>query len=197
MDIHSYQSYEEPRTASRHNTAIKSIQGWKNRKGTVQKGIISSLNEVAEGRSAGFNKSLNKAMSYAPQQTQPTSTSKQEAFQFGDVIDVINPLQHIPVVGVVYRNLTGDELHPLSNIIGGALYGGPVGAVTGTMNAVSKIRTGKDFGEHAIDLIKPDNTKPKTITMAKQNITPPPHNMTQVDDITTLKLAAMPPRQLY
>lgn len=208
MDIHSYQSFEEPRTASRQNTPIKSVQSWKNRQGSAQKAIISSLNDAAEGRSAEFKTSLNKAMGYAPQKLVPSS--QKEAFRFNDVIDMVNPLHHIPVVGVVYRNVTGDELHPISNIIGGALYGGPVGAVTGTMNAVSKIQTGKDFGDHVMGLVMPSskpnltkNSAPeitkvmkKEITMTRQaigkQITAPP-----IDDITMLKLTAMPPRRLY
>lgn len=48
---------------------------------------------------------------------------------FGDVIDTLNPLQHIPVVGEAYRSMTGDGISPQARIAGGALWGGPLGLV--------------------------------------------------------------------
>jgi hypothetical protein len=50
-----------------------------------------------------------------------------DGFTIDDVVDVINPLQHIPVVSSVYRWLTGDTISPASELAGGALYGGVVG----------------------------------------------------------------------
>ncbi|MBT5013959.1 MAG: hypothetical protein HON02_05865, partial [Rhodospirillaceae bacterium] len=32
-----------------------------------------------------------------------------DGFTFLDFLDIINPLQHIPVVGSLYRDMTGDE----------------------------------------------------------------------------------------
>lgn len=78
---------------------------------------------------------------------------EKEAFEFGDIIDMINPLQHLPVVGMIYRKLSGDTIKPFSNIIGGAIFGGPVGAVSSTVNAIVKDRTGKDVAENAFAAI--------------------------------------------
>jgi hypothetical protein len=80
-------------------------------------------------------------------------TTAEEKFKFSDVIDVINPLHHIPLLGSLYRHFTEDKLHPISGIIGGAVYGGPVGAVSGTVNAVSQVQTGKDIGQHGLDFL--------------------------------------------
>ena len=33
----------------------------------------------------------------------------EDGFDFWDVLDVINPLQHIPFVNTLYREMTGDE----------------------------------------------------------------------------------------
>ncbi|MEC7538792.1 MAG: hypothetical protein VYB59_16055, partial [Pseudomonadota bacterium] len=44
-----------------------------------------------------------------------------------DLIDMINPLQHIPVVSSIYRAITGDEISPAARLAGGALFGGPIG----------------------------------------------------------------------
>ena len=48
---------------------------------------------------------------------------------FLDLIDAVNPLQHIPLVSTIYRNLSGDSISDVPKFIGGALYGGPIGLV--------------------------------------------------------------------
>ena len=78
-----------------------------------------------------------------------TGQNKDDEYSFGDIIDMINPLQHLPVIGTLYRKLTGDAIKPMSDIIGGAIFGGPVGAVASTMNVVVKSTTGKDIAENA------------------------------------------------
>lgn len=50
-----------------------------------------------------------------------------DGFSFGDFIDTINPLHHIPVVGQVYRALTGDKISDTARMAGGGLYAGPLG----------------------------------------------------------------------
>ncbi len=74
-------------------------------------------------------------------------------YSFNDVIDMINPLQNLPVIGTIYRSLTGDGIKPMSSIIGGTLFGGPIGAVSSTINAILKDRTGKDLAENALSLV--------------------------------------------
>ena len=97
----------------------------------------------------------------------------EDEFSFGDVIDMINPLQHLPVVGMIYRKLTGDVIKPMSNIIGGAIFGGPVGAVSGVVNAVVQSTTGKDIAENAFAMagfdITPDGGHKPDIVYAQDN----------------------------
>ena len=52
-----------------------------------------------------------------------------DGLSFRDILDLVNPLQHIPVVGNLYRKLTGDTIDPAIRVAGGALFGGPLGAV--------------------------------------------------------------------
>ncbi|SDE29270.1 hypothetical protein [Rhodospira trueperi] len=70
-----------------------------------------------------------------------------EQFSFWDVLDIFNPLQHIPLVNMVYRELTGDEIGSFARVAGGALFGGGMGAVAGIASAVVYETTGKDPGE--------------------------------------------------
>ena len=54
-------------------------------------------------------------------------TPEGEGLSFNDLIDTLNPLQHIPVISEIYRGLTGDRISPQARIAGGTLYGGPIG----------------------------------------------------------------------
>ncbi|MFW0777757.1 MAG: hypothetical protein ACN2B6_08580 [Rickettsiales bacterium] len=67
---------------------------------------------------------------------------------FADILDVINPLQHIPGVSTAYRELTGDEVSSGARIAGGALFGGPLGLFASIFSAIIEEHTGGDIGEH-------------------------------------------------
>lgn len=71
-----------------------------------------------------------------------------DGFTFLDFLDIINPLQHIPFVGTLYRNMTGDEIDPGSRVAGATLFGGPVGTVVALANVSIEESTGKDMGDH-------------------------------------------------
>ena len=71
-----------------------------------------------------------------------------DGFTFRDFIDIINPLQHIPIVSTIYRSLTDDTLDHAPRVAGGAVFGGPIGAVAGLLNVIVAEITGKDVGEH-------------------------------------------------
>lgn len=71
---------------------------------------------------------------------------------FGDVLQAINPLHHLPVIGNVYRELTGEKLAPMARIVGGGLFGGVFGALAAIGNAVVEALTGKDVGGQVVAL---------------------------------------------
>ncbi|MCD8526124.1 MAG: hypothetical protein LRY62_02875 [Alphaproteobacteria bacterium] len=100
-----------------------------------------------ESRSARFE----TALAYHTVQGQNQGEPLQE-FGFGDVIDMVNPLQHIPIVGHVYRELTGDTIKPIAQIVGGAVFGGPLGAAGGLVNTIIKEETGRDITANAMAL---------------------------------------------
>lgn len=78
----------------------------------------------------------------------------EDGFDFWDVLDIINPLQHIPIVSSIYRELTGDEIATAPRLAGGFLFGGPVGLAASGINVAIKGFTGNDMGEHAIAMVK-------------------------------------------
>lgn len=75
---------------------------------------------------------------------------------FWDVLDVINPLQHIPIVNDIYRDLTGDKIGVGARLVGGALFGGVIGLAAATVNCVVEESSGKDIGDHMLALFKDD-----------------------------------------
>jgi len=75
---------------------------------------------------------------------------------FGDLIDVINPLQHIPLVGTLYREIAGDTLDHAPKVAGNTLYFGPIGALTSVVDVFVEETTGKDVGGHVMGVLDED-----------------------------------------
>ncbi|MDJ0950059.1 MAG: hypothetical protein QNJ94_14165 [Alphaproteobacteria bacterium] len=91
-------------------------------------------------------------------------------FDFGDILDAINPLQHIPIVSTIYREITGDEIGPAPRIAGGALFGGLIGAAVSLFNVIIEDGTGKDIGEHAVAMLfDGDDEAPPPTAIADAN----------------------------
>lgn len=74
----------------------------------------------------------------------------EDGLTFFDVLDAINPLQHLPIVSTIYRALTGDTIAPIPRIAGGSLFGGLIGAVASAVNVLVEEISGSDIGEHAL-----------------------------------------------
>jgi hypothetical protein len=84
----------------------------------------------------------------------------EDGFDLGDLLDMINPLQHIPVVSSIYRNLTGDEISPAARLAGGMLYGGPVGLVSAFVSGVVEDAADTTLGDVIVAAFSDeDNTR--------------------------------------
>lgn len=77
-----------------------------------------------------------------------------DGFSFWDLVDIVNPLQHIPVVSAIYRRISGDLLDPLPRLAGGALFGGIAGVVSAVANLVVTEATGRDIGGGVLALLE-------------------------------------------
>src|SRR5437762_1684738 len=91
-----------------------------------------------------------------PQPAQPRGAITADDFNFDALIDTINPLQHIPVVSTIYRELTGDKMGAPASIAGGALYGGVFGFFSALGSEFLKAVTGHDVGETILSLLQGD-----------------------------------------
>ena len=74
--------------------------------------------------------------------------STDEGPTFAEFLDIINPLQHIPVVSTIYRAITGDQIGPGPRFLGGALFGGPAGAIGASIASLFEEASGGDLGQH-------------------------------------------------
>ncbi|HVM80903.1 MAG TPA: hypothetical protein VMU06_17920 [Stellaceae bacterium] len=113
----------------------------------------------------------------------------QKGFQFHDLLDIVNPLQHLPIIGSVYRWITGDTIGNLPRIAGDALYGGLIGFASGLVNVLVKEETGRDIGETVVALVTGSDDKPAASAAPQAPASAP----TQTPDLANIAPAAAPP----
>jgi hypothetical protein len=107
--------------------------------------VADKITDAAKSSSRVPSRSLTAASDSSP--------------SFWDFLDVINPLQHIPIINSVYRNLTGDHIGAVARTIGGGLFGGPMGLVASVFENMVVQTSGKDFGEQIAGLFGGDDDK--------------------------------------
>ena len=79
-----------------------------------------------------------------------------DGFTFGDLLDMFNPMQHIPVISKYYREQTQDDVSEGSRLVGGVLFGGLIGGVTGVLTSIAnsalRHETHQDMDEHLLTM---------------------------------------------
>lgn len=86
-------------------------------------------------------------------QTKEISFADSGSEFFENLLDIINPLQHIPGVSTIYRAITGDQIAAPARLIGGALFGGPLGFASEAANLFFEEASGDDLAGHALALV--------------------------------------------
>ncbi len=94
----------------------------------------------------------------------------EDGFSFLDLIDVVNPLHHIPVVGPLYRDITGDVIDLLPQIAGSTLFFGPIGAGLAAVDVVLKETTGSNTGDHILAMLRNPTTTQATETAPTRTV---------------------------
>jgi hypothetical protein len=109
----------------------------------------------------------------APKPTKHLALWEQEEFGFRDIVDIINPLQHIPIVATLYRHMTGEKIGAVPRVIGGALWGRLGGFVSALVNTAVDWFTGKDIGDHIYAMLFGDPAdKPEATSVANSTAVP-------------------------
>jgi hypothetical protein len=149
-----------------------------------------------------INGSVQDARSYSKFDRSAINMPDAPDFSFADLIDTVNPLQHIPVVSSIYRGITGDTIHPTARVAGDIIFGGVLGVASAAAGAASAISdsvmegdTGKTvpgtmlaalLGEQEMNSL-PTPPAPKTQiveAMPPVSIATAPVSITQTSDIT-------------
>ncbi|MFA6279480.1 MAG: hypothetical protein WC612_01625 [Bdellovibrionales bacterium] len=84
----------------------------------------------------------------SPEDTTNVPTTD-ENLSLDDLVDLLNPLQHIPIVGTIYRAVTGDTIKPDVQVVGSILFGLATGSVlvsaaSGIASAIFEQNTGEE-----------------------------------------------------
>lgn len=112
---------------------------------------------------------LASASPSSPSSPPQTGTdADQRPWSFFDFLDVINPLQHIPIVSTLYRAITGDEIKSVTKIAGSTLFGGPVGAALAVAD-VAYTKTagqGRDAGATMMAALRDDKAPAPAVMTA-------------------------------
>src|SRR5215469_11914470 len=127
---------------------------------------------------AAVQPSQNSAL---PQPTHGQSLWSHGSFGFKDLLDIVNPLQHLPIIGSVYRYLTGDEPSGGARIVGDAIYGGPIGFGVGVVTTMLTDEDGHDLGERALAAVfgpRGDSAAPTAVAQGNGNPPPAPAQST-------------------
>lgn len=90
---------------------------------------------------------------------------------FDHLWDVVNPLQHLPVIGTLYRAATGERLDPAEKLAGSTLYGGLWGAVSAVASLAFESLTGKSVEDTVMAWLDGDDETAPT-QLAAANISP-------------------------
>jgi hypothetical protein len=69
-------------------------------------------------------------------------------FGWDDFVDMINPLQHIPLVNLAYRAITGDEIYGAARMVDVAF--GPLAGMSTVADLVLRDTTGQGIAENAV-----------------------------------------------
>lgn len=69
-------------------------------------------------------------------------------FGWDDFVDMINPLQHIPLVNLAYRAITGDEIYGAARLVDVAF--GPLAGMSTVADLAVRDTTGRGIAENAV-----------------------------------------------
>jgi hypothetical protein len=93
-------------------------------------------------------------------------------FSFADFLDIVNPLEHIPVISTIYRAITGDRPGTFEKIAGDSLYGGFVGFVSSLADTAFQAITGKDVGDTVLAFLTGDDATQTAASDTPAEVTP-------------------------
>jgi hypothetical protein len=148
-------------------------------------------------KSLGGTADVPKADIEAAKQANATATASTDSdsgrhVSFDDLLDVINPLQHFPVVSTIYRALTHDQIDTPEKIVGDTLYGGVVGLASSVADVAFEKITGHNFGDTVLALFTGhySDDKPTAVASTDKPATPASTASVQTESLDEAALTA-------
>jgi hypothetical protein len=140
-----------------------------------------------------------------PAASAPAADAAGHGLSFHDVLSALNPLQYLPVIGTIYRAVTGDVipegLRRLGSMLVSGLLGGPIGLGINIATTLAEKATGIDPEKIVAEQISPPAAvpvAPATAPLAQTVAAPGPLTPAQLaaygvssDASGTLKLGAI------
>lgn len=88
------------------------------------------------------------AITVSAANAQPAQPAANHSISFHDILHALNPLQYLPVIGTIYRAVTGDQIPEMvrraGSLVVSTLLGGPIGAITNVASTIFEKITGID-----------------------------------------------------
>lgn len=93
-----------------------------------------------------------------PPETKTSAATTEPETSFSDVLSALNPLQYVPVVGQIYRAITGDvppePLRVMGSMVVSGLMGGPLGMALNAASTLVQHLSGINMDEVAHDVME-------------------------------------------
>jgi hypothetical protein len=128
---------------------------------------------------------------------QPTKPSGPTTFH--DVLEALNPLQYLPVIGSIYRVATGEEgsstLQTAVSLVSGLAMGGPIGLLTSMAGTIAEHYFNVEH--YARSLIAPSASPAAPVALASAKVATPATTPAQTSAVApagpSTAAAASPP----
>ncbi len=129
------------------------------------------------------------------QNTTPASaTGGSKKLTFGDILSDLNPLQYLPVVGTIYRALTGDTIpkpiREAGSVLVGGLLGGPIGVAASLATLAFEKLSGLDFEDVEQGLLAKLGASPAAAAAESAGVVPSEATLPHTGPWTATQLAA-------
>jgi len=126
-----YSAAESSTAPNMSLTPANAAQGLPVKRGEAQKTETGSTPSAATAKDSYAAASEPKiARSWRMESAdQATEVQEDATLSWGDFLDLVNPLQHIPVLNSFYRDATGDTIKPGVQIAGDIAYGAATGSL--------------------------------------------------------------------
>jgi len=137
----------------------------------------------------------SQAPAAPPQQTAAPEPAEHHV-TFRELLSALNPLQYLPVVGTIYRAITGDQIpepvRRIGSLIASGLMGGPIGVVINLAITAAEKISGIDLDNVGQKLLAMTGLAGTPTVMTAQVPATPPPTSPALGPAASLTLAARP-----